>query len=278
LSGGLPTFTGPVSIKQLYAASDFAFTKGVAMSTGRPPSCITISLPGPMTIWDTTANTYYATDESLAMALAATIREEVASLMAAGCKHIMIDEPVWVRYPDEVKAWGVKALEACFKGLPGREKVNIMTHVCCSYPTKSVKSGGRADAKVYRTLGPLVANSDIDGISIEHTIRPLDLTVLKSFAPKKVMLGFVSIDPTGPMESVSDIEARVEEALNFIEPERLILSPDCGCILLSPEQAREKMANMVQAGINIKKKRRLMCEPCHQLPDFDEPLLKRQRQ
>jgi len=127
VSGGLPTITGPVKARELYAARDFEFTKGVAMSSAarRSPSSITISLPGPMTIWDTTANTHYESDEELCMALARGIRQEVASLIAAGCKHIMIDEPVWVRYPELVKSWGGKALD----GKPAPAARHLPRHV-----------------------------------------------------------------------------------------------------------------------------------------------------
>ena len=146
---------------------------------------------------------------------------------------------------------------ACFKGLPGRENVSIMTHVCCSYPTKSIKSGGRASSGVYEAIGPVVASSDLDGISIENTIQPLDLSVLKTYHPKKVMLGFVAIDPTMPMETVPEIEARIEEALNFIPPERLLCSPDCGCVLLSPEQARAKITNLCIAAKNVRRRQQI---------------------
>ena len=259
MTGALPTFTGPVSTRMLYAAKDFEFAKGAAMTAGRSPDSISISLPGPMTIWDTTANTYYESEEALCMALAEGIRAEVESLIAAGCKNIMIDEPVWVRYPELVKEWGGRALDACFKGLPGREHVQIMTHVCCSYPTKSVKSNGRAQTGVYETIGPVVAASDLDGISIENAIQPLDLTVLKLYHPKKVMLGFVSIDPTMAVEEVPAIEAKIEEALEHIPAERLICSNDCGCVLLSPAQAREKMTNLCIAAKNVRRKRNIKC-------------------
>ena len=270
--GGLPTFTGAVSTRVLYAAQDFEFAKGVCMAQGKNPDAISISIPGPMTIWDTTANTFYDGEEALCMALAEGVRSEVASLIAAGCKNIMIDEPVWVRYPELVKAWGGRVLDACFKGLPGRENVQIMTHVCCSYPTKSVKSNGRAETKVYETIGPVVAASDLDGISIEHAIQPLDLKVLKLYHPKKVMLGFVAIDPDVPVEEVAAIESKIEEALEHIPADRLICSNDCGCVLLTPQQARAKMTNLCVAAKNVRAKRNIVCPAADlALIDFSSP-------
>ncbi|CAE8618483.1 unnamed protein product [Polarella glacialis] len=66
----------------------------------------------------------------------------------------------------------------------------------------------------------------------------------------KVILGTVSVS-SSRVETVEEMQARLTEALEYIEPERLIVAPDCGLALLDGEKFRPllnlKLANMCKA-------------------------------
>ena len=47
--------------------------------------------------------------------LVACINTELRALVAAGCKHIQIDEPLLVREPDVALGFGIDALTACLE-------------------------------------------------------------------------------------------------------------------------------------------------------------------
>ena len=53
------------------------------------------------------------------------------------------------------------------------------------------------------------------------------------------------------VETVEEITERVQEALKYIEKDRLILAPDCGLGFLPPEVAEEKIKKMVEAAKNF---------------------------
>ena len=56
----------------------------------------------------------------------------------------------------------------------------------------------------------------------------------------QVILGSVAVARTR-VESPECVRARVTEALRHIEAERLILAPDCGLGMLSPDIIRQKL-------------------------------------
>ena len=82
--------------------------------TSRP---VKITVPGPITIMDTTANRHYDDDRRLAFDLADAINFEVRALADAGCRYIQVDEPLFARNVDAALDYGVDALERCFDGL-----------------------------------------------------------------------------------------------------------------------------------------------------------------
>ena len=56
----------------------------------------------------------------------------------------------------------------------------------------------------------------------------------------QVILGSVAVARTR-VETREGVQARVTEALKHIEAERLILAPDCGLGMLSPDIIRQKL-------------------------------------
>jgi 5-methyltetrahydropteroyltriglutamate--homocysteine methyltransferase len=53
------------------------------------------------------------------------------------------------------------------------------------------------------------------------------------------------------IESIDSVINRIQEALEHIDRERLIIAPDCGLGLLSPEQAEAKLKVMVAAASKV---------------------------
>ena len=74
------------------------------------------TLPGPMTIVDTIADTHYGDKVTLAMAFAELLNQEARALQADGVDVIQFDEPAFNVYMDEVAAWGIDALHRAIDG------------------------------------------------------------------------------------------------------------------------------------------------------------------
>ncbi|NNL76479.1 MAG: 5-methyltetrahydropteroyltriglutamate--homocysteine methyltransferase, partial [Desulfobacterales bacterium] len=167
----VPTISGPVKAGAGFLVRDWRVAQAV---TENP---VKITLPGPMTIIDSTCNSFYEDERKLAVDLAAAINREVCNLAEAGCTWIQIDEPIFARKPDEALAFGIESLERCFHGVPDR--VNRTIHICCGYPDRLDSDNyQKAPSQNYFRLAPALDEAALDAISIEDAHRPNDLSLL----------------------------------------------------------------------------------------------------
>src|SRR5450631_813273 len=119
-----------------------------------------ITLPGPMTIADTVADAYYGDKVKMAMAFADLLNQEARALEADGVDVIQFDEPAFNVYMEDVRTWGVHALERAIKGLT----VVTAVHICYGYGIKANNDwkqtlGERWDQ--YALTFPVLAKSSI---------------------------------------------------------------------------------------------------------------------
>jgi 5-methyltetrahydropteroyltriglutamate--homocysteine methyltransferase len=238
-SAKLPTVTGPVGAGAPFLPHDWRVAQGC---TERP---VKITLPGPMTISDTVADSHYGDPARLGRDLAAALNAEVLALAEAGCRHIQIDEPVFARQPDNALAYGFDNLERCFHGAP--EGVVRTVHMCCGYPDGLDKPDyPKAPQDSYARLAAAIEDSSIMAVSIEDAHRHNDLSLLEALPTTGVILGVVAIAKSR-VEPVEEIRARLAAALAHIDAARLIAAPDCGLGLLGRDLALAKLRNLAEA-------------------------------
>ena len=99
-------------------------------------------------------------------------------------------------------------------------------------------------------LAEAVDRSCIDQVSIEDAHRHNDLSLLERFPNSTVIFGTVAI-ARSRVELVEEIRARLREALQHIDAERLIAAPDCGLGYLGRERALAKLRNLCQAAKSL---------------------------
>ena len=233
----LPTITNKISATDPFLVDEWISNQHLS---DKP---VKVTIPGPMTITDTIANTYYKSDEEMGYDLAIAINTEIKRLVDAGCKYIQVDEPLFARKPENALAFGIENLEKCFEGI-NQNNVEKITHICCGYPDKlDAVDYPKAPLDSYKEIAQSLDNSIIDSVSIEDAHRYNDLTLLKDYKQTKVIFGLIKI-ASSKIETVAEIESRIQEALNFISKEQLIAAPDCGLGHLSRELAMKKLKIM----------------------------------
>ena len=209
------------------------------------PQPIKITLPGPLSIMDTTANRHYRDERELAFDLAAALNYEIRALAEAGCRYIQVDEPLFVRKVGQALDYGVECLDRCFEAVP--DEVTRVMHMCCGYPGHiDDEDYLKADPDCYFQLARAVDASSVDQVSIEDAHCLNDLQLLERFEQTSVILGAVTI-ASSKIESVEFIQQRLTEALRHIDRERLLVAPDCGLMMLGRELAMAKLKNMCLA-------------------------------
>ena len=115
-----------------------------------------------MTIVDTIHDAHYGSRAALGRALAALINEEARELEAAGVDVIQLDEPAFNVYMDEVRDWGIEALDAAVAGL----RCRTVVHICYGYGIKANidwKQTLGGEWRQYERTFPLLARGEIGG-------------------------------------------------------------------------------------------------------------------
>jgi len=205
---------------------------------------VKITLPGPLTIMDTTADMFYNDDKRLSRDLAEALNSEVLALVEAGCRHIQVDEPLFARKPEAALAYGVENLERVFHGVP--DHVTRVSHMCCGYPDRLDNPDyPKADHGVYFDLVRAL-DGKIDALSIEDCHCKNDLELFELFDKTIAIVGFVDI-AVSHVEPVDEIVARMKEILAILPTERLIAAPDCGLGFLGRARAEQKLRNLSTA-------------------------------
>ncbi len=236
----LPTITSKVKSKEPFLINEFKKNQSL---TDRP---LKITIPGPMTITDTIANSFYETDEDMGKDLAKAINVEIKRLADVGCRYIQVDEPLFARKPENALKFGIKNLEKCFEGI-NDNAIEKITHICCGYPDKlDAVDYPKAPLNSYSKISKALDESIIDTVSIEDAHRYNKLNFLKDFKNTKIIFGLIKI-ASSQIETKEEIISRINDALKFIDKEQLIVAPDCGLGHLPRNLAKIKLKIMVEA-------------------------------
>jgi 5-methyltetrahydropteroyltriglutamate--homocysteine methyltransferase len=225
----VPRIVGPVRRTRTVEVRDLEFLR---QHTHRP---VKITVPGPFTITQQAQNEYYPDERSLALAVATAINEEIKDLFTAGADVVQIDEPYLQARPEKARAYGVEVINRALDGVAGTTAL----HMCFGYA-----------AIVHDRPGQYAFLPELNGcvaqqISIEAAQPNLDLSVLRALPDKTIILGVLNLGDE-QVETPLVVADRIRGALRQIEPERLIVAPDCGMKYLPRDVAFAKLRAMVE--------------------------------
>ncbi len=185
-----------------------------------------ITMPGPMTMVDTVADSHYGDKAKLAMALAELLNEEALALEAQGVDVIQFDEPAFNVYMDDVKSWGIEALHHAIAGL----KCETAVHICYGYGIKANidwKHTLGSEWRQYEEIFPALAKSKLDQISVECIHSRVPIGLLKLLAGKKVLVGVIDV-ASDKVETAEEVAGVIAEASKYVPKENLYPCTNCG--------------------------------------------------
>jgi len=229
----VPMVVGPVARRHPIYVDDARFLRA---ETERK---VKYTLPGPMTMVDTLYDGHYKSREKLAWAFAEILNDEAREIEAAGVDVIQFDEPAFNVYFDEVRDWGVAALERAAQGL----RCTTAVHICYGYGIKANNEWKKtlgSEWRQYEQTFPLLANSRIAQVSLEcaNSHVPIDLVGL--LTGKDVLVGAIDV-ASDLVETPEDVARTIRAALRFVPAERLYPCTNCGMVPLSRDVARAKL-------------------------------------
>ncbi len=210
------------------------------------------TLPGPMTIIDTIADRYYGDRVKMAFAFADLLNQEARALQADGVDVIQYDEPAFNVYMDEVRDWGIKALEKAAEGLTCTTAV----HICYGYGIKANTDwkqtlGGQW--RQYEETFPSIDQSSIQQVAIECRNSKVPLELLGLLKGKVVQAGVIDV-ASDQVETAEDVVATIEAVAKFVPKSNIVATTNCGMAPMRRDIAEAKLAAL-GAGAKLARQR-----------------------
>ena len=215
---------------------------------------IKATLPGPMTMVDTLYDNYYKSREKLAREFAVILNQEARELERAGADVIQFDEPAFNVYMDEVKDWGIAALETAAAGL----KCKSAVHICYGYGIKANidwKKTLGSEWRQYESTFPLLARSKIDQVSLECANSRVPLELLALLKGKDVLVGAIDV-ASDALETPEQVASTIRSAMKFVPPEKLYPCTNCGMVPLARDVAFGKLKALAAGAALVRKELR----------------------
>jgi len=229
----VPVVTGPLKLKGRVHEAEARILRQHSKKQ------IKITMPGPMTIVDTLADEHYGDKVKLAMAFAGLLNQEARALQKDGVDVIQFDEPAFNVYMDDVKRWGIDALERAIAGL----KCTTCVHICYGYGIQANLDWKKTlgdSWRQYEEIFPALAKSRIRQVSLEciHSHVPPEL--MKLLKGKDVLVGVIDV-ASDKVETPQEVAATIRTALKYVPAKHLFPCTNCGMAPMDREVAAAKL-------------------------------------
>jgi 5-methyltetrahydropteroyltriglutamate--homocysteine methyltransferase len=246
-SGGVavrgPIERGPVRLAELYGIADAVAHRPIKACVGAGPlqlSTMAHFEGGP--VKDRFA---------LSAALADVFRAEIEDLVAAGCRHVQLEDlGAWV--PNVTRAerdfeWVTSTVDRLFGGLD--DGVERCWHFCLGNAW-----GSRAEGLTrggYGNVLPHYFDVDVDAFVLDFACRDMaDVGVLADLPKDKgIHAGVIDVRNL-EIDQPEQVADRIRAVLAHVDAERVTLTTDCGMKQLPRTVAREKLRSLA-AGAQI---------------------------
>ena len=201
-------------------------------------AAVKVPVPGPFTLAGCIqGGAVYGSRAEVARALMPIVNQEMKSLVQAGVDFIQLDEPSFACHPREPGEF-LDMIAGTVAGVAAK----ISLHMCFgNYRGRAV--GWRS----YAPLFPHLAAAPVAQLALEFASREMaEIELLKSVpAPMEIAVGLIDVKNTW-IEPAALVAQRLRTVLEYIEPERVHVTPDCGFSQTARSIAQRKLAGMVE--------------------------------
>jgi 5-methyltetrahydropteroyltriglutamate--homocysteine methyltransferase len=153
---------------------------------------------------------------------------------------------------EEVKRWGIKALERAAQGL----KCTTVVHICYGYGIQANidwKSTLGSEWRQYEEIFPALAKSRIDQVSLECINSRVPLELLKLLKGKDVLVGVIDV-ASDRIETPEEVSQVIGKAMRFVPKQHLFPCTNCGMAPMDRDIALAKLKALTQGAEIARKK------------------------
>lgn len=237
-----PIERGPIRMAYLYRQASRHTTKPIKACVGAGPiqlSTLAHFKSGPV-------KDRYA----LSRALSAVFRAEIAELVAAGCKHIQLEDlGAWIpNLSGEADfPWVLEVVNETMRDIP--DDVHTAWHFCLGNAWGNTIHGLTEGG--YGRILHRYFDAKVDAFVLDFACREMsDVACLKELPQEKsVHVGVIDVRCL-EIEQPEQVAQRIRKVLEVIEPERVTLTTDCGLKQLPRVCAVQKLVSL-EAGARI---------------------------
>jgi 5-methyltetrahydropteroyltriglutamate--homocysteine methyltransferase len=227
---------GPVRLRELYEMAQSFTTK--------PIKCCVGAGPAQLSTMAHIAGSPYASFRDLAHALAEIFNAEMKSLVAAGARHLQLEDlGAWVPNltGDQDFAWVVDVIQRTIAGV----RAHVSWHFCLGNTWGNVAHGMTKGG--YRRVLSRYFEVDVREFVLDFACREMaDVDVLADLpSDKRVAVGVIDVRSL-EIESPEQVAARIRAVLAHVPPERVTVTTDCGMKQLPRYCARNKLRSLVE--------------------------------
>jgi 5-methyltetrahydropteroyltriglutamate--homocysteine methyltransferase len=211
---------------------EFAKIWRVAQSrTEKPVKFGTIAADLASTVLTIQTDAYDDDKKELMWDLATILNAELRQLVAAGCRVVQIEEPAI----HSAAAWGADEATLDFyvdllnHTTEGLHEAEVWVHTCWGNPGAQHCFDPAISYEPSLEIFLDRVKADVWTIESKHNHHQLlpKLAPYKGKLDKKIAVGFISHRQL-QVETAEEVAADVRMALEYVDPEQLILSSDCG--------------------------------------------------
>jgi len=208
---------------------------------------IKMPIPGPFTLAGRLiGGDIYPDREAITESLIPIVNAEMCAVVAEGCRFIQMDEPSFACHPDNPSPF-VDIINRTIEGVDAF----VSMHMCFG--------NFRARAVGHRSYAPLfpgILSANVDQFALEFASRELsEIELLGDVvdAGKSVAVGLVDVKNLW-VEPVELLTKRIEICLQYVPPEAMHVTPDCGFSQTARYAAVQKMKNLAAAVSQVRER------------------------
>ena len=213
-----PIERGPIRLAELYAIAAAETDRPIKACVGAGPlqlSTMAHFRGGPV------RNRY-----ELSAALADVFRAEIDDLVAAGCRHVQLEDlGAWVPNVagERDVPWVVDTVNRLLSGVPGRRSLHFCLGNAWGNRATGLTAGG------YGRVLPHYWDMEIDEFVLDFACREMvDVEALRGLpADKRIAAGVIDVRSL-EIELPEQVAERVRAVLAVVPAERVTLTTDCG--------------------------------------------------
>jgi 5-methyltetrahydropteroyltriglutamate--homocysteine methyltransferase len=175
----------------------------------------------------------------MAYAFADLLNQEARALEKDGVDVIQFDEPAFNVFMEDVKEWGIAALERAAEGLTCQTAV----HICYGYGIEANiewKQTLGSEWRQYEEIFPAINKSRIGQVSLECAGSRVPMSLLSLLPDKEILVGAIDV-ATNEVETPEAVAATLRKALDYADAERIQGCTNCGMAPLPRAVAAAKL-------------------------------------